>query len=79
MTAPAVAPLFTPEEIMTLPRIDLGEPESGASAAEYALLVAGVAAIIVIIVFAFGGMVRNLNHDNCTTIRDTAGPDYDCG
>lgn len=64
---------------MTVPRIDLGDAESGASAAEYALLVAGVAAIIVIIVFAFGGLVRNLNHDNCTTIAGTASPGYDCG
>ena len=64
---------------MTLPRFELGEPESGASAAEYALLVAGVAAIIVIIVFAFGGSLRNLNHDNCTTIAGTASPGYDCG
>jgi pilus assembly protein Flp/PilA len=64
---------------MTVQRIDLGEPESGASAAEYALLVAGVAALIVIVVFAFGGLVRNLNHDNCTTIAGTASPSYDCG
>jgi pilus assembly protein Flp/PilA len=60
-------------------RVAAEDSESGASAAEYALLVAGVAALIVVIVFAFGGLVRNLNHDNCTTIATTASPSYDCG
>ncbi len=52
--------------------------EDGASAVEYALMIAGIAAVIVVVVFAFGGMVRALNHDNCTTIADTASPGYDC-
>ncbi len=52
--------------------------DAGASAVEYALMIAGVAAIIVVVVFAFGGMVRALNHDNCTTIAGTADPTYVC-
>ena len=32
--------------------------EEGASAVEYGLLVAGIAALIVAIVFLFGGMIR---------------------
>jgi pilus assembly protein Flp/PilA len=33
--------------------------ERGASAVEYGLLIAGIAALIVVIVFAFGGVVLN--------------------
>lgn len=54
-------------------------PDKGASSVEYALMLAGIAALIVLIVFAFGGMVRDLNHQNCTTIAGTASPDYRCG
>jgi len=42
--------------------------EDGASAVEYGLLVAGIAALIVLIVFAFGGIVSNLFSDSCGTI-----------
>ena len=57
----------------------LSNADSGVTAVEYSLVLAGVAALIVITVFAFGGLVRNLNHDNCTTIAGTASPGYDCG
>ena len=43
--------------------------EDGASAVEYGLLVAGVAALIVIIVFALGGQMAALFGDSCGTIR----------
>jgi len=36
------------------------ENQKGASAVEYGLLVAGIAALIVVVVFAFGGMVSNI-------------------
>ena len=44
--------------------------EDGASAVEYGLLVAGIAALIVLIVFAFGGLIKNVFHDTCKTIGD---------
>ena len=45
--------------------------EEGASAVEYGLLVAGVAALIVLIVFAFGGVVKNtLFTTSCNTVND---------
>ena len=46
-------------------------PETGASAVEYGLLIAGIAALIVISVFAFGGGVNGLFNDSCDTIMDT--------
>lgn len=42
--------------------------EDGASAVEYGLLVAGVAALIVAIVFLFGGVIGNLFSNSCGTI-----------
>ncbi len=52
--------------------------ERGASAVEYGLLVAGVAALIVLIVFAFGGVVSNLFSDSCGTITDTVQASASC-
>jgi pilus assembly protein Flp/PilA len=43
--------------------------DDGASAVEYGLLVAGIAALIVVIVFALGGVVRNTFSDTCNTIK----------
>ncbi len=42
--------------------------ESGASAVEYGLLIAGIAALIVTIVFVFGGAVRNSFSKSCGTV-----------
>jgi pilus assembly protein Flp/PilA len=45
--------------------------ERGASAVEYGLLIAGIAALIVVAVFAFGGGAKGLFHGSCSTIMDT--------
>ena len=45
--------------------------ESGASAVEYGLLIAGIAALIVLAVFAFGGGAGGLFHGSCSTIAST--------
>jgi pilus assembly protein Flp/PilA len=42
--------------------------EDGASAVEYGLLVAGIAALVVAVVFAFGGVIGNLFSTSCGTI-----------
>ena len=42
--------------------------EDGASAVEYGLLVAGIAALVVAIVFAFGGVVSDLFTGTCDSI-----------
>ena len=39
--------------------------EDGASAVEYGLLVAGIAALIVAIVFLFGGIISGVFNDTC--------------
>jgi pilus assembly protein Flp/PilA len=42
--------------------------ESGASAVEYGLLIAGIAALIAVAVFAFGGGSSGMFQDSCKTI-----------
>lgn len=42
--------------------------EKGASAVEYGLLVAAIAAIIVVIVFALGGIVKGAFKNTCDEI-----------
>ena len=42
--------------------------ERGASAVEYGLLIAGIAALIVLIVFAFGGVLEGVFNDTCATV-----------
>ena len=44
--------------------------EQGASAVEYGLLVAAIAALIVVIVFALGGVVKGVFSGTCTKIGD---------
>lgn len=52
--------------------------DEGASAVEYGLLVAGIAALIVLIVFAFGGMISGVFKDTCDTIGASAGVTENC-
>jgi pilus assembly protein Flp/PilA len=47
--------------------------ERGASAVEYGLLIAGIAALIVIVVFAFGGVLNNIFNDTCNSLGSSAG------
>ncbi|MGN6781806.1 MAG: Flp family type IVb pilin [Marmoricola sp.] len=42
--------------------------DDGASAVEYGLLVAGIAALIVVVVFALGGFVKGAFSSTCTAM-----------
>ena len=42
--------------------------ERGASAVEYGLLIAGIAALIAVVVFAFSGTITGLFDETCTAI-----------
>jgi pilus assembly protein Flp/PilA len=42
--------------------------DDGASAVEYGLLVAAIAALVVIIVFALGGLIRDVFNETCKEI-----------
>src|SRR3954469_22471950 len=60
---------FTMEHLRNLlqaRRVD--RDEAGASAVEYGLLVAGIAALIVAVVFVFGGMIKSTFQDTCDNI-----------
>ena len=53
--------------------------EQGASAVEYGLLVALIAAIVVLAVFAMGTLVRNTFSDTCTSIEQNGNSTSDNG
>ena len=42
--------------------------ERGASAVEYGLLIAGIAALIVVVVFAFGDTLTGIFKDTCKAV-----------
>ena len=42
--------------------------DKGASAVEYGLLIAAIAAVIVVVVFALGSVVKSKFHTTCTII-----------
>ena len=48
------------------------DDERGASAVEYGLLIAGIAAVVVLAVFALGPVVTGAFDDTCTTINGAA-------
>ena len=52
--------------------------EEGASAVEYGLLVAAIAAAIVLIVFLLGDVVTEVFTDTCNTIDTEAGTGVGC-
>jgi pilus assembly protein Flp/PilA len=50
-------------------RLTRRQRDDGASAVEYGLLIAGIAALIVVIVFALGSQIGTLFGNSCGTIR----------
>lgn len=48
--------------------------EHGASSVEYALVAVAIAAVVVVVVFALGGIVRDVFGNSCESIRDKAAP-----
>jgi pilus assembly protein Flp/PilA len=61
--------------IMLAAHLDRDE-ERGASAVEYGLLIAGIAALIVAIVFVFGGVIEGVFSDTCDAVNQgTCGQD----
>lgn len=49
-------------------RLAARREERGASAVEYGLLIAGIAALIVVAVFALGPIIREAFEDTCSEI-----------
>ena len=62
-----MAPIYN--FLFTLKTMLTEEREKGATAVEYGLLVAGIAALIVLVVFAFGGLISDIFKDTCDTIK----------
>jgi pilus assembly protein Flp/PilA len=47
--------------------------DRGASAVEYGLLIAGIAALIIVVVFAFGGVLNTIFDSTCDSVGTSAG------
>lgn len=52
--------------------------ERGASAVEYGLLIAGIAALIVVIVFALGPILQDAFGDTCDKVATRSGSNGTC-
>jgi pilus assembly protein Flp/PilA len=52
--------------------------ERGASAVEYGLLIAGIAALIIVVVFAFGGVLNDVFGTTCNSVGTHAGVSSTC-
>lgn len=52
--------------------------EDGASAVEYGLLVAGIAALIVAVVFLFGGFIKGIFSNTCSSIASKSSTSATC-
>jgi pilus assembly protein Flp/PilA len=59
-------------------RTAIAAKDEGASAVEYGLLVAAIAAVIVIIVFALGGVIDEVFSDTCDAVQSGAATTADC-
>ena len=47
--------------------------QDGASAVEYGLLVAGIAALVVAVVFVFGGIIKDSFQNTCNRVKQGSG------
>lgn len=52
--------------------------ERGATAVEYGLMITGIAAVIALAVYAFGGMVTGLFSHTCSSVASSAGQGGAC-
>jgi pilus assembly protein Flp/PilA len=52
--------------------------DDGASAVEYGLLVAGIAALVVVVVFAFGGVIKSAFQTTCNQVKTGASTAKTC-
>jgi len=59
-------------------RTILRRNDAGASAVEYGLLVAAIAALIVIIVFALGGVIQEVFQNTCDEVSSGANTTAGC-
>ncbi len=59
-------------------RPEEGSRDQGASAVEYALLAAAIAALIVLVVFALGKVVNELFQQTCDNVKSGANVTQEC-
>jgi len=66
------------DRMMSWPGRPKSTDDDGASAVEYGLLISGVAALIVAVVFLFGGAVGDLFGKTCDSVDTGSGGSMSC-
>ncbi|MCU1599821.1 MAG: Flp family type IVb pilin [Frankiales bacterium] len=61
-----------------LRRITAAREDAGASAVEYGLLVAAIAAVIVVVIFALGGVIKDAFTTTCGSIKASTTTTQNC-
>jgi pilus assembly protein Flp/PilA len=64
--------------IRSIRNISTFKQDEGASAVEYGLLVAAIAAVIVLIVFALGGVIQEVFQNTCDSVQGGANTTATC-
>lgn len=64
--------------IRTIRKAMIAKGDEGASAVEYGLLVAAIAAVIIIIIFALGGVIKNVFEKTCSSVKAGASVSSTC-
>lgn len=64
--------------IRSIRNISTFKQDEGASAVEYGLLVAAIAAVIVLIVFALGGVINEVFTNTCDAVQNGAQTQAQC-
>ena len=64
--------------LRTIRKAQAARGEEGASAVEYGLLVAAIAAVIVIVIFALGGVIKDVFKKTCDSVSAKASTTSAC-
>ena len=64
--------------IRSIRKAQASRNDEGASAVEYGLLVAAIAAVIIIVIFALGGVIRDVFKNTCSSIKSSTTTTQTC-
>ena len=65
--------MFEALEYVKIRLMGMAKTERGASAVEYGLLISGIAALIIAVVFLFGGVLNSIFTDTCNSVGASSG------
>ncbi|MDR7280001.1 Flp family type IVb pilin [Catenuloplanes atrovinosus] len=66
--------LYLRAAVLVADRLNASRRDRGATAVEYALIIAGVAAVLAVLVFALESLLSDMFRDTCTSIATPDAP-----